>query len=59
MADIVKITVFIQTNKVGSRCKATIEFDREEWDSMTDEEKEDACRDVAFNMGEWGWNEHG
>jgi hypothetical protein len=30
-----------------------VEFDRDVWDAMTDDAKEDACREAAFNMIEW------
>lgn len=57
MSNTVTVEVFIQTNKIGSKCTDTIEFDREEWDAMSEEKRDEACRDVAFNMGEWGWKE--
>jgi hypothetical protein len=36
MSDTVKVRVFISTNKVGSKCEEVLEFDREEWESMTE-----------------------
>lgn len=57
MSETIKIEVFIRTDKISSECTDEIEFDREEWESMTDAEKTEVCRDVAFNMGEWGWRE--
>ena len=55
MGDTVKVQVWNSTNKVGSECKDTIEIDREEWEAMTDDEKDDACQDAAFNYLDWGW----
>jgi hypothetical protein len=55
MTDPIKITVYVETNKVGSRCEDEIEFDCDEWESMTEAEQDEACRDAAFNMLEWGW----
>ena len=55
MGDTVKVQVWISTNKVGSKCEDTAEFDREEWESMTDDEKDDLCKDTAFNNMDWGW----
>lgn len=55
MRETVKVKVFLRTNKVGSKCEETLEFFCEEWEQMTDDEKEAACLDAAFNMGEWGW----
>jgi hypothetical protein len=57
MGDTVKIMVSISTQKVGSECVDEIEFDRDAWESMTDDEKEEACREAAFNMIEWNWTE--
>jgi hypothetical protein len=57
MVETVKIRVYISTNRVGSECSDEIEFDREEWESMSEDEREDACRDAAFNWMEWGWTE--
>lgn len=57
MSDKVQIRVSISTQKVGSECTDVVEFDRNVWDAMTDDEKEDACREAAFNMVEWHWVE--
>jgi len=56
-SDTVTIRVKISTQKVGSECSDEIEFERATWDAMTEAEKEDACRDVAFSMMEWHWKE--
>ena len=57
MSDIVKIEVYIATNKVGSECTDFLEFYREEWDSWCEDVKEEVCRDAAFQMMEWGYKE--
>lgn len=57
MSDTVKIRVRISTNKVGSECIDELEFAREDWDAMSDDEKEAACREAAFNFMEWNWEE--
>ena len=31
----------------------------DEWDAMSDSEKDDAMRDVAFEQSEWGFEEIG
>lgn len=50
------IEVFICTSKVGSECYDEIELH----DDATDEEIEEAAREVAFNMIDWSYkkNEH-
>jgi hypothetical protein len=53
----VKIRVYISTNKVGSECSDIVEFERDAWEAMSDEQKEDALQDAAFNYLEWGWEE--
>lgn len=30
---------------------------KEEWDEMTDEEKDDFCREIAFSRSDWGYEE--
>lgn len=57
MSDIVKIKVSISTQKVGSECVYEIEVEREAWDAMSDEEKDEVCREAAFSMMEWYWSE--
>ena len=57
MNETVKIRVWISTNKIGSECSDVVEFGREEWEAMSDSDKEDLLRDTAFNYMEWGWEE--
>lgn len=54
-SDIVKVSWYIATNKVGSECRGVAEFDREEWESMSDSEKEEVVQEVAFEWMEWSW----
>lgn len=56
-SDIIKVRVTAHTNKVGSDCLDELEFERKEWNAMSDEQKEEACRDAAFQMMEWYWEE--
>lgn len=51
----IKVKVSIRTDKVGSECVDTIEFDPDEWEGMSDDEREHACQEVAFNYLDWGW----
>lgn len=55
--DIVRIRVHIGTNKVGSECTDELDFEREVWEAMSEEERDEICRDAAFNCMEWGWVE--
>lgn len=45
----------ISTDKVGSRCEFEFEMD----DDATAEEIEEAARDAAFEMIEWGYTVDG
>lgn len=50
-----KIKVFIRTDKVGSKCESVV--DVPEWGEMDASEREEFCKEIAFNMGEWGFEE--
>jgi len=53
----VKIRVWISTRMVGSTCYDEVEIDREDWEAMTDDEKEDSMRAAALENTDWGWEE--
>lgn len=53
-----KITVWAQTNKVGSRSETSFEIDKEEWDEMPEDERTDLCREMLPNIINWGWEEN-
>lgn len=46
-----KIRVSIRTQKVGSECTDHFEIE----DDATDDEIEDAAKEVIWNMAEWNW----
>jgi hypothetical protein len=56
-SDMIKVRVRISTRKVGSECEDVLEFERAEWESMTDVQRENACRPAAFEMMEWNFEE--
>jgi hypothetical protein len=59
----VKITVYVETNRVGSRVERTVEVDDEDLEGLTEPERftllNDYARDAVFDggMAEWGWEE--
>ena len=53
--DDIEIIVSVRTDMVGSKAETTISFDREEWEGMSEEEREAACRDEMFNLIEWDY----
>lgn len=46
------VTVHVSTNKVGSKCSDEIEVE----DDATDDEIEEAAKEVMFNMIEWNYD---
>lgn len=57
MVEMIKVKVWIKTDKVGSKCETTLPFSKEEWAELDDDDKEEACKDAAFDMIEWGFEE--
>lgn len=57
MSDYVQVKVWIHTDKVGSQCEDIVEFERKEWEEMDDDQKEANCREVAFAMMDWSFEE--
>ena len=57
MSDKVRVKYSIMTNKVGSECEDVLEFDREDWDSMSETDHEEEMKQAAFEEMEWYWVE--
>ena len=57
MSDVVKISVRVRTDKIGSECEEVVEFDRENWEAMSEEEREAELQETVWNMAEWNWSE--
>ena len=57
MSDKVRVKYSIMTNKVGSECEDVLEFDREDWDSMSETDHEEEMKQAAFEEMEWYWEE--
>lgn len=52
-----KITVWAQTNKVASKSETFFDIDEKEWNEMTEDDREDLCREYLPQVIEWGWKE--
>jgi hypothetical protein len=52
-----KIKLYVQTNRVGSKEERTIDVPDEDWGDMDDLEKDDYMRDEMLNMVDWGYDE--
>lgn len=50
-----RVKYWIKTDKMGSKCQDTVEFDDDEWNSMTDEDREAAVKEIAFGHLDWGF----
>lgn len=55
--DKIRIKFYYSTTFVGASKEGVVEFDREDWESMTEEDRDEAAREWAFNAGlETGWD---
>lgn len=54
-----KIKVWVSTNRVGSKCEDEIEvyLDGEETAEQIEQAKEDAAREWVFNNLDWGFSD--
>lgn len=57
--DDIEVVVYVRTDMVGSKVETTISFDRDEWESMSNKERDDACRDEMFKLISWGYEVKG
>ncbi len=57
VSDDVEVEVWCGIGLVGCKIRETVEVAREEWESMSDEDREESCKDIAFDSFDWGWNE--
>lgn len=55
MNDVIKVKYSVRTDKVGSKCSDVVEFEREDWESMTEEEREEEMKQHAFDEIEWNY----
>lgn len=55
MNDNVNIEVWVSTDKIGSKRFNVIVFNREDWKSMSQTEREEVMINEVWNMAEWGW----
>lgn len=52
-----EIKVSVSTGYAGCSVEETFSIDREEWEEMSDGERDDMCLDFVFKMIEWGYTE--
>lgn len=57
MSDEIEISITVSTDKVGSECKDSLIVDREDWENMSDDEKDEECKETAFQMIDWSYEE--
>jgi hypothetical protein len=57
MSGTVEIEFSISTPKRGSEVRKTIQFDKDDWDALTPEEKEEEIRSQAFGLIRWSYSE--
>jgi hypothetical protein len=51
-----KIKAWVKTNMVGSKCEIEFDVDREDWEDMTEEERDDLVHDAIMNSGVIEWD---
>lgn len=55
-----KVTFWVATDRIGSKCERTIEIPDEELEGLTPDEQEDLIEEYGKEeiwwMAEWGWN---
>ena len=49
------ITVYASTNIVGSRQETVIDVPDEEWEAMSENERDTLCFDAAMQLINWGY----
>ena len=59
MSQKITIVVRIRTDAIGSQCEDEITMNRKRWESLSDSVKEAICKEAAFNMMEWDYDEIG
>lgn len=56
-----RFIAYVHTNVSGSRCEVPFEIDDEDFDGLTDEERdtlvEEIAQDAISSSYEWGWTE--
>lgn len=57
MTGTVRIEFSVATLKRGSEITGIVQYDRDDWDSMTPEEKEEEVQQQAFNCIKWSFSE--
>ena len=50
-----KIVVNVSNDLVGCKTSKSFLIDAEEWEEMTGRDREEMCRDVMFEMIDWGY----
>lgn len=54
--EMVRIQVAISTNVDGSECVDYLNVEKNAWEAMSHDEKEECCREMAFDMVNWTYN---
>lgn len=57
MGDVVKIKVTVSTNMIGSDCEFETEYDREDWEEMTEQQRNETIHEELMQSGlvNWDW----
>ena len=55
MRKYVTLNIWVCTDKASSRMDIKVKFEKEDWESWTDKEKEDFIKEEMLNKVEWGY----
>ncbi|KRW83645.1 hypothetical protein [Marinobacter sp. P4B1] len=57
MSEQIRIKYYVRTDMVGSTCEDVLEMPRSEWEAMSEQDREEMMRELAFNSMDWGYRE--
>jgi hypothetical protein len=52
----VKIEYYVRTDKIGSKCEDEVVVDKEEWEGMSEAEKDEFILGHVWDRAEWGYD---
>ncbi|NIT54866.1 MAG: hypothetical protein GWN00_01060 [Aliifodinibius sp.] len=59
MSDDIKIKVWVQSGLHNSKRETVVTEDRETWEEMSDEERDEAMKEIMFTMIVWDYESLG
>jgi len=57
MSDVITVRWTLSIGIVGCRKEGELEFDREDWDAMSEDERDEEMKEAVFQEIEWDYHE--